>query len=71
MGILNDSVKKVQALKEKKKQLVIDRLVSLGVLQNQYGEPLGSLDYDELKYLLVLAEMKQVDIHHPEHKWFR
>ena len=71
MGILNDSVKKVQALKEQKKKLVIKRLAELGVIKNQFGESVNTLDYDELKYLLVLAEMKKVDIDHPDHKLFR
>lgn len=71
MGILNDSVRKVQSLNAKKKKLVINRLLELGVKQNQFGESINTLDLDELKFLLVIAEMKQVDIDHPEHKWFR
>jgi len=68
MGILYNSVMQKQ---EMKRNFVIERLEKLGVTENQIGQSIHTLDYDELKTVLVLAEMRQVDIEHPDHKWFR
>ncbi len=54
-----------------KKQMVLDRLLELNITHSQQGKPIQELEYSELKYELVLAEMRQVDIEHPDHKWFR
>lgn len=54
-----------------KRNFVIKRIVQLGVTENQEGTSIYKLPYEELKVLLVLAEMNKVDIDHPEHKWFR
>jgi hemerythrin superfamily protein len=67
MGILYNSMK----LKNKmKKEMVIERLHELGVKEHQ-GKSVQDIEYKELLTVLVLAEMKQVDIEHPDHKWFR
>ena len=71
MWILYDSVKKVDLHQEMKRNMVIERLQALGVTKNQIGQSIHDLEYDELKTVLVLAEMRQVDIEHPDHKWFR
>lgn len=68
MGVLYDSVKLRENMK---KEMVIERLVELGCTTNQAGTSIYELEYGELKTVLVLAEMRQVDIDHPNHKWFR
>jgi 3-deoxy-D-manno-octulosonate 8-phosphate phosphatase KdsC-like HAD superfamily phosphatase len=57
--------------KQMKQQFVLDRLLELGVTHTHYGQPIKELTYKELLHELVLAEMRQVDIDHPEHVWFR
>jgi hypothetical protein len=71
MGILFDSMKKVNLHQQMKHNMILERLTTLGVTKNQIGQSIHDLDYDELKTVLVLAEMRQVDIDHPDHKWFR
>jgi len=71
MWILYDSVKKVDLHQEMKRNMIIERLQALGVTKNQIGQSIHVLEYDELKTILVLAEMHRVDIEHPDHKWFR
>jgi hypothetical protein len=67
MGLLYNSVKLKQKMK---KEMVLDRLLELGVKEHQ-GKSINDIEYRELLTVLVLAEMRQVDIEHPEHKWFR
>jgi hypothetical protein len=57
--------------KQMKREFVLDRLYELGVTHSQHGQPIQELSYEDLKHHLVLAEMRQVDIEHPEHRWFR
>lgn len=68
MGLL---YKATNMKKNMKQQMVLDRLHEIGVTHSQQGKPIQELEYDELKYELVLSEMRQVDIDHPDHKWFR
>ncbi|MBT2727861.1 hypothetical protein J7E63_13020 [Bacillus sp. ISL-75] len=68
MGVLYKSMK---LQKQMKKNMVLDRLLELGITKNQSGKPVHECDYEELKTLWVLAEMRQVDIDHPDHRWFR
>jgi 3-deoxy-D-manno-octulosonate 8-phosphate phosphatase KdsC-like HAD superfamily phosphatase len=68
LGILN---KAVHMQKQMKRDFVIDRLNELGITHTQQGKPIQELTYKELLHELVLAEMRQVDIDHPSHKWFR
>jgi hypothetical protein len=68
MGVLFDSIK---LQKQMKRDMVLERLLELGVTTSQTGKSIHELSYDELKTLWVLAEMRQVDIDHPEHVWFR
>ncbi|MED4206575.1 hypothetical protein [Neobacillus mesonae] len=70
MGILYDSMKKVKLHQELKRNMILERLEKLGVTK-QDGKSIYEMDYEEVKTVLVLAEMRQVDIEHPEHKWFR
>jgi hypothetical protein len=59
-----------QLHQEMKRKMVIERLEELGVKKHD-GKSIYKIDYEELKMVLVLAEMRKVDIDHPEHKWFR
>jgi hypothetical protein len=68
MGLLYNATK---LKKNMKHQMVLDRLIELGITQNQSGVSVHELDYDQLKMVWVLAEMKQVDIDCPSHRWFR
>lgn len=70
MGILYDSMKKVNLHQEMKRNMLIERLEKLGVKEHQRKSIYG-LDYEDLKVVLVLAEMRKVDIEHPSHRWFR
>jgi hypothetical protein len=53
-----------------KREMVLERLQELGVKEHQ-GKLIHDIEYKELLTVLVLAEMRQVDIDHPDHKWFR
>lgn len=68
MGILFTSVKLQQKMQQ---NMVLERLIELGVEKSQTGKDIRDCDYGEMKYELVIAEMRQVDIDHPDHKWFR
>lgn len=70
MGVLYDSVNKVNLHQEMKRKMLIERLEKLSIKENQ-GKSIYDLDYEDLKIVLVLAEMRKVDIEHPDHKWFR
>jgi hypothetical protein len=53
-----------------KHQMVLERLQELGVKEHE-GKAIQDIEYQVLLTVLVLAEMKNVDIEHPDHKWFR
>jgi hypothetical protein len=67
MGLLYNSVKLKNNMK---KEMVMERLHELGVKEYQ-GKAIHDIEYRELLTVLVLAEMRQEDIEHPDHKWFR
>lgn len=52
-----------------KHDMVLERLKELGVLQTQLGQSIYDLDYDNLLYELVLAELKNVDVESRK-QWF-
>jgi hypothetical protein len=68
MGVLYNAVK---LKKQMKQQFVLERLLDLGVTHSQQGQPIQELSYKELQFELILVEMRQVDIEHPDHRWFR
>jgi hypothetical protein len=70
MGILYDSIKNEKLHHKMKHNFVIERLQELGVKEHQ-GKSIHEIEYKVLLTVLVLAEMSQVDIEHPDHKWFR
>lgn len=47
---------------EMKRNFILDRLKQLNVTHSQDGIPIHELSYEELKYELVLAEFRQMDI---------
>ncbi|MEH7521980.1 hypothetical protein V7149_01655 [Bacillus sp. JJ1503] len=53
-----------------KHNFVLERLQKLGITVSQQGIPLNQLDYEELKYELVLASFRQVDAEKDQNKWF-
>jgi hypothetical protein len=52
-----------------KRDMVLERLKELGVMQTQLGLSIYDLDYDNLLYELVLAELKNVDVESRK-QWF-
>jgi hypothetical protein len=70
MGVLYDSIKKVQLHQELKHKFVLERLRKLGVTHSQQGKSIHDLDYEEAKYELVLAEMRQVDVENENQRGF-
>lgn len=64
MGILNDLVM------EKKRNYLIEELTKMNVTQSQLGKSIYELDYDDLKYELVLATFRKIDTAKDESKWF-
>jgi hypothetical protein len=68
---MNGLYNSVKLKKDLKREMVLDRLRELGVNQSQEGKPIQKVTYQELLTELVLAEMRQVDIDHPDHVWFR
>jgi hypothetical protein len=52
-----------------KRDMVLERLKELGVIQTQLGQSIYDIDYDSLLYELVLAELKNVDVESRK-QWF-
>ena len=53
-----------------KRNFVLDRLKEQKVTHSQQGRPIEELEYDELKYELVLAGFRQVDVSTNASQWF-
>jgi hypothetical protein len=69
VGVLY-SVKQIDVVKNMKKNIVLDRLLELGVQESQQGKPIHTLSYEEMKYELVLAEFRKIDVETDANKWF-
>lgn len=67
MGRLYDAV---QSQNQMKRNFVLGRLKELEVTHSQQGQPIELLDYDELKYELVLAAYREIDATSDANKWF-
>ncbi|WP_313804769.1 hypothetical protein [Cytobacillus sp.] len=65
-----DSVKKVNVHQEIKRNIILEDLLTLGITESQQGISVYELDYDELKYELVMASFKKIDIQNDQNKWF-
>ncbi len=55
---------------EAKKQFVLEELQKLGVNTAQSGTSITDCNYDELKYELVLASFREIDVETADEKWF-
>jgi hypothetical protein len=55
---------------ELKKKFVLDKLKEKGITHSQTGTSIEKLDYDELKYLLVLQAFKEIDAENGDNSWF-
>jgi len=64
MGVLYDKVM------EQKRQFLIQELHKMNVTKSSEGKDLNDLSYVDLKQELVLASFRQIDIDHPDHKFF-
>ena len=64
MGFLYDSVM------EQKRKYLIQELQRMNVTQSSEGKDLNDLSYDDLKYEVVIASFRQIEIDNPEHKFF-
>jgi len=64
MGVLYDKVM------EQKRQFLIQELQKMNVTKSAQGKDINNLSYDDLKYELVIASFRQIDINHPDHKFF-
>ncbi len=53
-----------------KRNFVLSRLLEKGVTESQQGVDIRLLDYDELKYELVLQAFREIDVEKEENKWF-
>lgn len=53
-----------------KRDLVIEELHKLNVFVTKQGQNIEDLNYDDLKYELVLATFRQIDIEKDENRWY-
>ncbi|KON88905.1 hypothetical protein AF332_20305 [Sporosarcina globispora] len=53
-----------------KKKFVLGQLVALGAGESQQGIPIDELNYDELKYELLLASFRVIGVEKDENRWF-
>lgn len=70
MGILHEAVKQVDVMQSMKQEMVLDKLLDLGITESQEGISVYKLDYEELKYELVLAAFRQTDVETDANGWF-
>ena len=64
MGIL------YQVAMEAKRRYIIQELLEKGFTQNKQGKSVHDMDYEELKYELVLQAFKDIDAENDQNKWF-
>ncbi|MFP7447091.1 hypothetical protein SFC50_25690 [Bacillus infantis] len=64
MGILFDVVM------QQKRNFLIERLTEKKITKSQSGKELLDCDYEELKYELVLASFRDVDIENDANDYF-
>jgi hypothetical protein len=55
---------------EMKRNFVIDKLKEQGITHDQNGTSIHELEYDELKYILVLQAFREIDTECDSGKWF-
>jgi len=59
-----------KATVEMKKNFVLERLLAAGITHSQLGEDIRNLDYEELKYELVLQSFREIDTECGANAWF-
>lgn len=64
MGILFESVM------EQKRKFLLEELAERKVLVSQTGKSIHELEYEELKYELVIASFREIDAEKAENTWF-
>lgn len=57
-------------MEEAKRQFVLSELNKLGVTHSENGVSIEKLNYDELKYELVLASFRETDVMTDANRWF-
>jgi hypothetical protein len=55
---------------EVKRQHIIQELLNKGITENKQGKNVYDMDYEELKYELVLAAFREIDAERDDNKWF-
>ena len=53
-----------------KRNFVLDQLKERGITHSQNGTSIDELNYEDLKYELVLLSFKEIDSESSENKWF-
>lgn len=61
---------KSQLHQELKRKIVLERLLEIGVHTTKDGSSVYDLSYDDLKYELVLAEFRYIDLNNSNNGWF-
>lgn len=57
-------------MEEAKRQFLLSELNKLGVTHSENGVSIEKLSYDELKYELVLASFREIDVMTDANRWF-
>ena len=66
MGILYKSVMKEQM----KRNFVLEKLKEQGITHTKDGTSIEELNYDSLKYELVLSAFREIDADKDDNNWF-
>ncbi|MGY3716768.1 hypothetical protein ACWE42_14715 [Sutcliffiella cohnii] len=55
---------------EMKRNIVLNELLDKGITKTQDGRDIHNVDYETLKYELVLQAFREKDVEADENKWF-
>ncbi|MBS4191776.1 hypothetical protein KHA94_16420 [Bacillus sp. FJAT-49705] len=67
MAVLKKAVVVENKLKH---NFILEQLQNVGITVSQQGIPLDQLNYEDLKYELVLASFRQKDVENENNGWF-
>ncbi|MFF2290800.1 hypothetical protein [Peribacillus butanolivorans] len=67
MGQLYDAA---QSQNQMKRNFVLGKLIALEVTHSHHGQSIELLDYDDLKYELVLSAYKEINATNGANKWW-
>jgi hypothetical protein len=59
-----------QSQNQMKRNFVLGKLIALEVTHSHRGQSIELLDYDDLKYELVLSAYKEINATSDANKWF-